>query len=248
MPDILIIGHKGQLGTELLDTHPADLKVVGIDIDELDITDRDATIRHIADENPATVINAAAYTAVDAAEDNQDAAHLANAVAPGHVAEGCAAVGAKMVHISTDFVFAGDSTRPYKPGDETNPLSVYGRTKLEGEVAAQSHGDHCTIVRTAWLYSPYGNNFVKTMLRLMEDRDELSVVSDQVGTPTHARGLAELVWALVPKPSGRILHWSDLGVASWYDFAVAIQEEARVLGKLSSNCSVRPIPSDDYPQ
>ena len=103
-------------------------------------------------------------------------------------------------------------------------------------------------MRTAWLYSPFGNNFVKTMLRLMEERTELSVVCDQVGTPTHARGLAELVWALASNPPGRILHWADLGVASWYDFAVAIQEEATALGKLSSNCRVRPIPSDQYPQ
>jgi dTDP-4-dehydrorhamnose reductase len=197
---------------------------------------------------PQLVINAAAYTAVDKAESQPEAAHRGNAVGPGTLAQGCARQGVRLIHISTDFVFDGTASQPYLPEAPTAPLGEYGRSKRAGELAVQSAQPEALILRTGWVYSSFGSNFVKTMLRLMGERNELAVVTDQVGTPTWAHGLAAAVWAAAARPQLHgIYHWSDAGVCSWYDFAVAIYEEARALGLLSRAVNIRPIPAADYP-
>ena len=203
----------------------------------------------LADLRPSVVINAAAYTAVDRAESEQAAAFAVNADGPGHLARACAGLGARLIHVSTDFVFSGNACHPYQPADPTGPVSVYGESKLAGEQQVrEALGEQSVIVRTAWVYSRVGHNFVKTMLRLMAERDSLSVVADQVGTPTWARGLAEALWRIVDKPEiAGTLHWTDAGVASWYDFAVAIAEEAHAQGLLARPVAVKPIATADYP-
>jgi dTDP-4-dehydrorhamnose reductase len=216
---------------------------------ELDITRPEAVADVLARERPELVVNAAAYTAVDAAEQEPELAEAVNARGAAHVAAGARRVGARLIHVSTDFVFDGSQGRPYLPEDPPCPLGVYGRTKLtaEREVARLSTGE-ALILRTAWLYSPRGRNFVLTMLGLMREREMLSVVSDQVGTPTWTRGLAEAIWEAAGRSEMRgIHHWTDAGVASWYDFAVAIQEEALALGLLNRPVSIRPQRTQDYP-
>ena len=164
------------------------------------------------------------------------------------LARACASQGVRLIHISTDFVFDGTSSQPYTPGAVTAPLGEYGRSKRGGELALLSAQPEALIVRTGWVYSSFGGNFVKTMLRLMSERDELSVVSDQVGTPTWAQGLAGAVWAAAARPElSGTYHWSDAGVCSWYDFATAICEEALALGLLSRAVKIRPITADQYP-
>jgi dTDP-4-dehydrorhamnose reductase len=199
--------------------------------------------------NPAVVVNTAAFTRVDEAEHHEDRARAVNADGAANVAQAGRQVGARVIHISTDFVFDGRQGRPYTPGDAPNPLGVYGRTKLAGEelVRERSEGE-ALIVRTAWVYAAQGHNFVRTMLRLMRERESVDVVGDQVGTPTWARSLARALWMAVERPGlTGVLHWTDAGVASWYDFAVAIQEEAQALGLVDHPVSVRAIRSDEYP-
>jgi dTDP-4-dehydrorhamnose reductase len=194
------------------------------------------------------VINAAAYTGVDAAEREADRALAVNADGAANVARASTRVGARMIHLSTDFVFDGAQGRPYLPDDRPNPLGVYGRTKLAGEQAVQRWSATALILRTAWVYSNHGHNFVRRMLGLMEERDELSVVSDQIGAPTWSRSLAAALWAAAARPELRgIQHWTDAGVASRYDFAVAIQEEALALGLLSRAVPIHPVHSEEYP-
>ena len=245
---VLVSGAGGQLGWELLRTVPGDVQVIGLSRAELDITDANAVNDCLARHKPAVWVNAAAYTAVDKAESEVDAAMAANAVAPGVIAAACAHHGARLIHVSTDFVFDGSASQPYSPDDATGPLGVYGQSKLEGERAVIAALPESTIFRTGWVYSAHGGNFVKTMLRLMAERDALSVVDDQVGTPTWANGLAHAVWAAAKAPHATgIFHWSDAGVCSWYDFAVAIEEEARALALLGSPTTVAPISAADYP-
>lgn len=245
----LILGCNGQLGRALADTVPDTVDYVGVDLPELDITDASAVLELCRLTRPAIIVNAAAYTAVDQAESEPGKAAAVNVDGPRNVAQAARNVDARLIHISTDFVFDGESAAPYTPDDLPNPLSVYGGTKREGELAVlESMHNAAVVIRTAWLYSKTGSNFVKTMLRLMNERDELSVVSDQVGTPTWAESLAKVVWGFVDVPNfAGIYHWTDDGVASWHEFASAIQDEALSLGLLNRAIPIKAISTKDHP-
>jgi dTDP-4-dehydrorhamnose reductase len=249
VPKALVTGAAGQLGQALLATAPAAWEVVGCGADALDITQPDRVEAVLDRERPALILHAAAYTRVDAAEADAERAHAINAAGAAHVAENARRLGARLIYVSTDFVFDGTQGRPYTPDDLPNPLNVYGRTKLAGERAvARILGDAALIVRTAWVYSASGHNFAQTMLRLMRERDAVGVVSDQVGSPTWAHSLAVALWVASDRTELRGVHqWTDAGVASWYDFAVAIQEEALALGLLTRAVPVRPLRTDEYP-
>ena len=240
----LITGAGGQLGRALSRTVPTGWECVELGRGALDLRDRNAVRSAVEHHKPAVVLNAAAYTAVDRAEAEAETAFAINGEAVGVLAEQARAAGAHLVHISSDFVFDGLSPRAYRPSDPRSPLSVYGRSKTAGEDAA---GDEATIVRTAWVYSADGANFVKTMLGLMRSRSEIAVVADQIGAPTWANSLAQALWGLAAIRAGGIWHYSDAGVASWYDFAVAIFEEAQAAGLLSDPVAIRPIPTAAYP-
>ncbi len=247
---VLLTGASGQLGKELLHAKPGGIDLYAYDSKSLDITNIERLESTFAQINPDVVINAAAYTTVDKAETEQDLAHAVNAVAPGNIARICGEFNSRLIHISTDFVFSGNSPLPYLPEDQTDPVNFYGKSKLDGELAVKEQlNEGALIFRTAWLYSVYGHNFVRTMLRLMQEKEKLEVVYDQIGTPTWARGLSKIIWKAViknPKVSG-IFHSTDAGVASWYDFAVAIQEEAIALGILKKRISIIPVRTYDYP-
>ncbi len=246
---VLVLGCNGQLGQSLAESVPAGVESVGLDLPDLDIADADALISTCVDIRPTLIINAAAYTAVDQAESEPELANKVNVDGPRNIAAAACDVGARLIHVSTDFVFDGKATSPYGPDAETNPLSVYGRTKRDGErVVSGAMPGSAVVVRTAWLYSKTGSNFVKTMLRLMGERDEISVVADQFGTPTWADSLAAVVWAFagMPERSG-IYHWTDGGQTSWHEFAVAIQEKALSLGLLDKGIEIRPINAEEYP-
>jgi len=240
----LVTGAGGQLGRALLANAPADWDCVGLTRGEFDLTDAGAIHDMIAAHAPDVVLNAAAYTAVDRAESEEPLAFAVNAQAVEAMADAARGFGAHLVHVSTDFVFDGTAARAYRPGDPRAPLSVYGRSKAAGEDAA---GSDAAIVRTAWVYGTGGANFVITMLRLMRTRDEVQVVADQIGAPTWTTGLAAVVWGLAARRLSGTFHHSDAGVASWYDFAVAIQEEALALGLLTRAVPVVPIGTADYP-
>ena len=225
----LIVGANGQLGRGLQASAPADMQIVAHDMDTLDITSADAVAAVMAAQKPDLILNAAAYTAVDKAETDEAAALAVNATAVGILADAARAQGVRLVHVSTDFVFDGHSSTPYATDAQPSALGAYGRTKLAGEQAA---GPDALIVRTAWVYAPTGGNFVRTMLRLMAAHPQVRVVADQIGTPTYAPGLAAALWTLAGQGAHGLYHYTDSGVASWYDFAVAIQEEALILGLL----------------
>ena len=245
---VLVTGAGGQLGRELVLSAGSQVNCVGLDRVALDIGDPIAIDKLLREVQPQLLINAAAYTAVDKAESEPELAWKVNAQGPGHLASACAARGVRMIHVSTDFVFNGEATRPYLPDAPTSPVSEYGRGKLAGEQAVQLALPGALIVRTSWVYSRFGANFVKTMLRLMSEREELGVVCDQVGTPTWARGLAQALWAAAQRPQLQgIYHWSDAGQCSWYDFAQAIYEEGRAAGLLSKDVEIKPIPGTSYP-
>lgn len=241
---IVIAGCNGQLGRSLANTAPANAQLVRLASAVLDISDPAAVADQISRHRPDIIINAAAYTAVDRAEAEEDRAFAVNATGPALLAEAARRCGARLVHISTDFVFSGDTGIPYRTDSPTAPLSAYGRSKLAGEQAA---GSDALILRTAWVYGPDGNNFVRTMLRLMAERPEIKVVADQIGTPTYAPALAEAIWGLIAAHASGIYHYTDSGVASWYDFAVAIQEEALDAGLLTRRTIVTPIATVDFP-
>ena len=245
----LVTGAGGQLGQELVGRAPAGWTVVGCTSAELDVTHPERVDEVFGQHRPSLVINAAAYTAVDAAEREAERAEAVNALGAARVAEGARRIGARVIHISTDFVFDGAQGRPYRAEDHPHPISVYGRTKLAGErEMARLSGGQAVILRTAWLYSPRGRNFLLTMLRLMRERDELGVVADQVGNPTSCRSVAQAVWAAASRPRVRgIHHWTDAGVATWYDLAVAIQEEAVAAGLLPRAIPIRALRTEDYP-
>ena len=245
---VLITGAGGQLGQELQLTAPAQARFVALGRSELAIDDPAAVAEALALHRPDVLINAAAYTAVDQAESGAEACRQVNADGPGILASACAAADCRLIHVSTDFVFSGDAGKPYLPSDATSPLGEYGRSKLAGEQAAMAALPTSLVLRTGWVYSRFGGNFVKTMLRLMGERDTLSVVADQVGTPTWARGLAQACWAAAQRPElSGIYHYSDAGVCSWYDLAVAIEEEGRALAVLASETAIAPIPGSAYP-
>lgn len=241
---VLITGANGQLGRCLQACAPDGVDVIALGSADLDITDRDAVKARFDAETPDLVINAAAYTAVDKAESEEAAALAVNATAVGILADAARTHGARFAHVSTDFVFDGAAGTPYAPDAQTNPLSAYGRTKLGGETLA---GPDALVVRTAWVYAPTGGNFVRTMLRLMGERPEVRVVADQIGTPTYAPGLAQALWTLAGQGVTGVHHYTDAGAASWYDFAVAIQEEAVAAGLLAHAVPVIPIRTADFP-
>ena len=247
-PKVLITGAQGQVGAELQATAPPAWQVIPCGSKELDITRAEVATGVISRERPALVIHAAAYTDVDRAEGEVQRAEAVNATGAANVATAASAVGARMIYLSTDFVFDGSNGRPYLPDDIARPLGVYGRTKLAGErpVLAQPGG---LVIRTAWVYSAGRRNFVRTMLTKMSTQESVAVVSDQVGTPTWARSLAYALWNAAEQPElTGIVHWTDAGVASWYDFAVAIQEEALAAGLLKRVVTINPIRTVDLPR
>ncbi len=241
---VLITGAKGQLGCALCETAPVHAQVRAFGREHLDLTNSSLVRETIMEVAPDLLINAAAYTAVDKAESDVAQARAVNAEAVAELAGSMLHLGGRVVHISTDFVFDGMSKRPYRPSDRRNPLSVYGQTKAEGEDGA---GDDALIVRTSWVYAAGHRNFVRTMLDLMRQRDELRVVADQIGVPTWADSLARTVWSLIKNEVQGIYHHCDAGVASWYDFAVAIKEEALALGMIERDVPIIPITTSDYP-
>ncbi|MEY3703945.1 MAG: hypothetical protein RLZZ561_1565 [Pseudomonadota bacterium] len=239
----LITGVNGQLGKALLADAPAGWTCVPLDRAALDLSDPEAIARMVDTEQPDLVLNAAAYTAVDRAESEPELAHAINASAPAAFSKALGNAG-RLVQVSTDFVFDGARGHAYLPDDVRNPQSVYGVSKAAGEDAA---GDKAIVVRTSWVYAVGGANFVRTMLRLMRERDELRVVADQIGSPTWAKGLAAAIWDLALKDATGIWHHRDAGIASWYDFAVAIAEEAHAVGLLDRIPAIHPIASSEYP-
>ena len=250
MYNILVTGVKGQLGSELqvLASDFQDYEFFFTCASRLDITEYSAVRKFIEKNHINCIINCAAYTAVDKAETEVKTAEKVNTLAPKYLAEVAKDYHCKLVHISTDYVFDGNNSRPYVETDIPNPQSVYGITKLQGEKYIQEINPKETIIlRTSWVYSKYGNNFVKTMLRLMSEKPQLSVIDDQIGTPTWAKGLAEACVLAAENKTAGVYHWTDEGVASWYDFAMAIQELGIEKGLLSSAITVLPIPSSQYP-
>jgi dTDP-4-dehydrorhamnose reductase len=245
----LITGATGQLGQALARSVPPDVEAIALDHEALDLGDAALIESKLGSIQPSVVINAAAYTAVDRAESEPARAYAINADAVGVMARYCNGTRTRLVHVSTDFVFDGSSGRPYRPDDATNPLSVYGASKLAGEQQRVAQpGLDWRIVRTAWVYASSGRNFALTMLRLFRERSAVRVVSDQIGSPTSAPSLARCVWAaaLSEGPS-EVSHYTDAGVASWYDFAVAIYEEARQIGLVGADVDIIPIRTSEYP-
>ena len=246
MKQILVTGCKGQLGNEiqlLALKYAETCHFFFTDKEELDITNRKAVYAFIEQNHISIVINCAAFTAVDKAEDNAELCDLLNHVAPGYLAEAVASVGGSMIQVSTDYVFDGTGCTPYKEDDATNPQTVYGRTKLAGEESVIRSCAGSMVIRTAWLYSTFGNNFVKTMIRLGKERDALGVVFDQIGSPTYARDLARSIMQIVDKgiiPG--VYHFTNEGVCSWYDFTRAIHRLEGI-----DSCKVSPIHTEDYP-
>ncbi|MEO9461775.1 MAG: dTDP-4-dehydrorhamnose reductase [Marinomonas sp.] len=241
---ICVTGADGQLGKALLASPPEGWQVIGLSRKKLDLSDGPAIAAFVAHEAPDVVINAGAYTAVDKAENEPELAMAVNGKAPAIFARSLAEYGGRLVQISTDFVFDGAADTPYAADATRDPLSVYGQTKAAGEDGA---GDTAIILRTSWVYAAGGSNFVRTMLRLMAERDELSVVADQIGSPSWAPDIARTVWALVEADKPGIYHHQDAGDVSWHGFATAIAEEAHALGLIKSVPTINAIPSSDYP-
>lgn len=268
MPYILVSGRDGQLGSELKNLAAnQDFQFLFTDKDDLDITDENILTEAFEKYKPVFFINCAAYTAVDKAETDKEIAYKINAEAVGTISKLCNRFKTKLIHISTDYVFDGKGTQPYKEDDKTDPVNYYGYTKWLAEQLALNNNPDTIVIRTSWVYSSYGNNFVKTMLRLMKERKEINVVSDQLGSPTYAKDLAEAImqmvngqWSVVNgenvnRESSKvnkeeahhspltthIYHFSNEGIISWYDFAVAIKEMKQL------DCVVHPIPTSGYP-
>lgn len=250
---VIVTGAGGQLGYELQQSVPAHVKLIALDSKALDITSSRQINQAIEQHQPDCIINAAAYTAVDKAEDDDEQAWLVNNTAPALIAQAIAARAEQghsisIVQISTDFVFDGQQATPYSTDAPTDsPLGVYGASKLAGEQAVAKYLPDALIIRTSWLYSAHGHNFVKSMLRLMQEKEQLGIVYDQLGSPTWALTLAQTTWGLIEQNASGIHHCSDNGVASWYDFAAAIQEEANHIGLLDKSIPLRPIRSSEYP-
>ena len=245
---VLVTGANGQLGKSLQQIAPdyaGQFRFLFTDVDTLDITDLAAIRQMVQAENVDILINAAAYTAVDKAESDVEFAYLLNEKAVGNLAAAAKEHGTFFVHISTDYVFDGKSNRPYQTTDTPNPTSVYGSSKLAGENALRQSGCRGAIVRTAWLYSPYGNNFVKTMLRLADTKESINVVSDQTGCPTLALDLAQFIMTVIEHDGNgeqvKCYHFTNRGEITWYDFA------CEVIRQYGKNCPVHPIPSSSYP-
>lgn len=243
--NILVTGANGQLGNEMQVLARENLQHTYFftDVQELDICDEQAVYAYVSEHKIDIIVNCAAYTAVDKAEDNVELCDKLNNIAPGYLARAAQANGAAMIQVSTDYVFDGTAHIPYTEEEPTCPASVYGSTKLAGEQNVMDHCEKAMVIRTAWLYSIYGNNFVKTMIRLGQERDSLGVIFDQIGTPTYANDLAQAIFAAINKGVVRgIYHFSDEGVCSWYDFTVAIHRLAGI-----ASCKVKPLHTADYP-
>lgn len=250
---ILVIGSKGQLGSEIHSIHQNysnihKLSFSFVDKEELDLLDEDYLLDHFIFNKYNYIINCAAYTAVDKAEEDEHLAYRLNTDVPGMLAHLAKKSHAKFIHVSTDYVFDGKNHKPYSESDSTTPSSVYGKTKLDGELEIKKSNAPAAIIRTSWLYSSFGNNFVKTMIRLGKERDNLNVVFDQVGTPTYAKDLAkaildmiayDLTNNIIQKPE--VYHFSNEGVCSWYDFALEIMKVKNI------SCTIHPIESKEFP-
>lgn len=241
---ILVTGAYGQLGRALCAHNGSRYEIIGFDSRALDICNPKAIDEKLREVQPDFVFNAAAYTAVDQAEDDVDRAYEINATAVGHLASACREYGVKLVHFSTDYVFDGMKSSPYLVDDQINPQSVYGASKLAGEKLA---ADDALIIRTSWVYDAEGKNFVTTILRLLKERERLTIIGDQIGSPTSTESLATASLALAAKGAKGVYHITDEGVASWYDFAHAIQEEALSLGLLQEERQILPITTAEYP-
>lgn len=243
---ILVTGANGQLGRELRNVLESEIpgKAIYTDIAELDLTDAKGVDDFFKKNDISHVVNCAAYTAVDKAEEEKLECAAININAVKNLANAADAIGAKIIHISTDYVFDGTAHRPYKESDKVNPISQYGTTKRKGETALLALAPESIIIRTSWLYSPYGNNFVKTMLRLGAEQSKIKVVSDQIGTPTYALDLARAIYMVLMSHQWveGIFHFSNEGVCSWYDFAKSIHRIARI-----DKCEIKPIPTEEYP-
>ena len=252
-PLIVVTGATGQLGQTLsrrwseFPLHQYQFKV--LDRSELDLHQAESAIAALAELRPSVIVNAAAYTQVDKAESDSIGAHRVNAEAVGRIAAWSADNDARLIHISTDFVFDGASKTPYEPSQQANPLGVYGASKLAGEQQIQALAEQrSAIIRTSWLYCEYGNNFVTTMLRLMEEKDQLSIVDDQCGSPTSTHGLAALIFAMIlNRDAVGIYHWTDGGIISWFEFALEIQKQGVQEGLLSKAIPISPISTSEYP-
>jgi dTDP-4-dehydrorhamnose reductase len=242
---VLVTGSNGQLGSELKDLVSAypDFEFVFLDRDDLDLSEHTQIDRVFDLHQPSFFINCAAYTAVDKAEEDQENAMVINAEAVGRIAANCKKHECRLIHISTDYVFNGISEQPFQVDDLKGPLNIYGKTKLAGEELAQKENEEVIIIRTSWVYSSYGKNFVKTMVRLMQEKESINVVNDQLGSPTYAADLAQAILEILR--SGKwipgIYHFSNEGIISWYDFAVEIK------ALIHSYCLVNPVGSDSYP-
>ena len=252
-PLILVTGANGQLGqtiSRLWSEFPlSQYQFNALGRSELDLNQAESAVAVLAELKPSVIINAAAYTQVDKAESKSIDAHRVNAEAVGRIAAWSGDNDARLIHISTDFVFDGASKTPYEPGQPANPLGVYGASKLAGEQQIQALvKQRSAIIRTSWLYSEYGNNFVTTMLRLMEEKDRLSIVDDQCGSPTSTHGLAALIFAMILKRDAvGIYHWTDGGCISWFEFALEIQRQGVQEGLLSKAIPISPISTSEYP-
>lgn len=248
---VFVTGVKGQLGYDVM----RELEkrgyndAAGVDIEEMDITDGESVDKVITDSNPDVVIHCAAWTAVDLAEDEdkKDKVHLVNAVGTENIAKVCKKLDCKMIYISTDYVFDGQGTRPWEPDDERNPLNVYGQTKYEGELAVEKWLEKYFIVRIAWVFGQNGKNFVRTMLNLGKTHDKLTVVNDQIGSPTYTPDLAKLLVDMAESDKYGIYHATNEGFCSWYEFACEIFKQASEYDSVYKNVSVSPVTSDKYP-
>ncbi len=239
---VLVTGVNGQLGYDVVkELISRNIECKGVDIEDFDITDRTATSEYLKAYNPDVVVHCAAYTAVDRAEDDEETCYKVNVIGSENLAIACKEIGAKMLYVSTDYVYGGKCDAPFETTDETDPKSVYGRTKLEGEYAVRKHLDKYFIVRTSWVFGINGNNFVKTMLRLGAERDVLTVVDDQIGSPTYTPDLARLICDLIVTNKYGIYHGTNENYCSWAEFAAEIMR----LGE--RKCEIKPIPSSEYP-
>ena len=245
---VLVTGVKGQLGYDVMnELKKQGLTGIGVDVDEMDITDAEACRRVITEAKPDAVIHCAAYTAVDAAEQNMELCRKVNADGTRNIAEVCKGLDIKMMYISTDYVFNGQGTRPWEPDDERHPLNVYGQTKCEGELAVEKWVKKFYIVRIAWVFGVNGKNFIKTMLNLGKTHDHLTVVDDQVGSPTYTYDLSRLLVDMAEKENYGRYHATNEGLCSWYEFACEIFKQAAEIDPAYGKVSVSPVSSDQYP-
>ena len=245
---VLVTGVKGQLGYDVMnELKKQGLTGIGVDVDEMDITDAEACRRVITEAKPDAVIHCAAYTAVDAAEQNMELCRKVNADGTRNIAEVCKSLDIKMMYISTDYVFNGQGTRPWEPDDERHPLNVYGQTKYEGELAVEKWVKKFYIVRIAWVFGVNGKNFIKTMLNLGKTHDHLTVVDDQVGSPTYTYDLSRLLVDMAEKENYGRYHATNEGLCSWYEFACEIFKQAAEIDPAYGKVSVSPVSSDQYP-